>query len=365
MMKNMPQKYKNWKNTIAPFQTSDSVKSVWQITNTVVPFLGLWWLAYLSLSISIWITLALAILASGFFIRIFIIFHDCCHHSFFKSRKANEIVGIITGVFTFFPYHQWKYEHSVHHATSSNLAKRGTGDMWTLTVNEYTEATPLKRMLYRLYRNPFVMFGFGPVHLFFNQYRFNRKGAGKKERINTYVTNFTLIVILAILCFILGWKSALLIEGPILYLAGVIGIWLFYVQHQFERTYFETEDKWDFVSAALQGSSFYKLPRILQWMTGNIGYHHVHHLGPRVPNYSLQRAHDTNPLLQDVKPISMRDSLRALRYRLWDEDQHRFVGFKDIKQSGFTAETTMAVSLVRLAREVCERIAVFFRRPTE
>lgn len=277
----------------------------------------------------------LAVLASGFFVRVFIIFHDCCHHSFFQNRKANEVVGIITGILTFFPYHQWKYEHSVHHATSSNLERRGTGDMWTLTVNEYTELSQSRRLVYRLYRNPFVMFGLGPIHLFLNQYRLNRKGAGRKERLNTHVTNFTLAGVLGLLCLILGWKGVLLVEGPILYLSGMIGIWLFYVQHQFEHTYFEKAEKWDYLSAALKGSSFYKLPKVLQWITGNIGFHHIHHLGPRVPNYSLQKAHESSPFLQDVSSISLLSSLRSLRYRLWDEDNNRFVGFKDIEALNF------------------------------
>ncbi|WP_407655208.1 fatty acid desaturase [Alicyclobacillus dauci] len=351
----MHEEHNNWKKDIVPFQKSDTRKSLWQLTNTVVPFLGLWCLAYLSLSVSIWITMVLAILSSGFFMRIFIIFHDCCHHSFFKSRKANETVGIITGILTFFPYYQWKYEHSVHHATSGNLTRRGTGDMWTLTVNEYTESSPLRRIVYRLYRNPFVMFGLGPIHLFLNQYRFNRKGAGRKERINTHVTNFALAGILGLLCFILGWKGVLLVEGPILYLSGMVGIWLFYVQHQFEHTYFEKADKWNYVSAALQGSSFYKLPKVLQWITGNIGFHHVHHLGPRVPNYSLQRAHESVRFLQNVPEISLLSSLRSLRYRLWDENNNRFVGFKEIEKINLNKKANPTFNPASLIRTLLKK----------
>ncbi|MFB5191986.1 fatty acid desaturase [Alicyclobacillus fastidiosus] len=350
MIINNQEEHRDWKKDIAPFQKSDTRKSVWQLINTIAPFLGLWWAAYLCLSVSIWVTLPLTILASGFFVRIFIIFHDCCHHSFFKSRRANEIVGIITGVLTFFPYHQWKYEHAVHHATSGDLERRGTGDMWTLTVNEYKQSSLVKRMVYRVYRNPVVMFGVGPIHLFLNQYRFNRKGAGRKERVNTHVTNFTLIAILTGLSFILGWKAVLLVEGPILYLAGVVGIWLFYVQHQFEHSYFEKSDQWDFVSAALQGSSFYQLPKVLQWLTGNIGYHHVHHLGPKVPNYHLQQVHQSTDLFHNVSPITFASSLRALRYRLWDEDRHRFVAFNEIviENLGWTDITSRRFKPIRL-----------------
>ncbi|QQE78232.1 fatty acid desaturase [Alicyclobacillus sp. SO9] len=355
MIINKHQERDNWNKDIARFQKADTRKSLWQLVNTIVPFLGLWWLAYLSLSVSIWITMGLVVLTSGFFMRIFIIFHDCCHHSFFKSRKANEIVGIITGVLTFFPYHQWKYEHSVHHATSGNLTRRGTGDMWTMTVNEYTEAPPFLRIVYRLYRNPFVMFGLGPLHLFLNQYRFNRKGAGRKERINTHVTTFTLAGILGVLCLILGWKGVLLVEGPILYLSGMIGIWLFYVQHQFEHTYFEKAENWSYVSAALQGSSFYKLPKVLQWMTGNIGFHHVHHLGPRVPNYSLQHAHENLQFLQNVPGVSLLSSLRSLRYRLWDENNNRFVGFKEIERANPNTKANLAFKTALLIRTLLKK----------
>ena len=348
--------HKNWTKEIIPFQKPNTGKGLWQLTNTIVPFLGLWCLAYLSLSVSIWITMALVILASGFFMRIFIIFHDCCHHSFFKSRKANEVVGIITGILTFFPYHQWKYEHSVHHATSGNLNQRGTGDMWTMTVNEYTESSPLQRIVYRLYRNPLVMFGLGPLHLFLNQYRFNRRGAGRKERINTHVTNFTLAGLLGILCFVLGWKGVLLVEGPILYLSGMVGIWLFYVQHQFEHTYFEKADNWNYASAALQGSSFYKLPKVLQWMTGNIGFHHVHHLGPRVPNYSLQRAHENIPVLKNTPYVSLLSGLRSLSYRLWDENNNRFVGFEEIEKTNLTTKPNPALLTVSF-------ISTLFKKP--
>lgn len=318
-------------SNLSPFEKSSNGRSLWQMANSVVPFLALWCAAYLALSVSFWITLALSVLACGFFIRTFIIFHDCCHQSFFKSRRANEWTGIITGILTFFPYYQWRYEHAVHHASSGNLDRRGTGDIWSLTVKEYL-ALPLSRKIwYRVYRNPFFMFGVGPIHLSLIGYRLNRKGAGRRERLNTHMTNLALVGIFGLLCWTLGWQKVLLVEGPILYLAGIAGIWLFYVQHQFEGTYFVRTDDWGFETAALQGSSFYKLPKILQWMTGNIGFHHVHHLGTRVPNYNLQRVHESTPSLQLVPTVSLLSSLRALRYRLWSEERGRFVRFKDIR----------------------------------
>jgi omega-6 fatty acid desaturase (delta-12 desaturase) len=304
---------------------------VWQIINTLVPFFLLWYFAYLSLSISYWITIVIAIIAGGFLIRIFIIFHDCCHKSFFKNRMANEIVGTLTGILTCCSYFQWGHSHSVHHATSGNLNKRGTGDIWTLTVEEYVALSPLRRLVYRLYRNPFIMFTIGPIYIFLIDYRFNRKRAGAKERINTYITNLSIVGIAGLLCWMIGWQSFLLVQGPIFFLSAVAGIWLFYVQHQFEETYFETEANWDYVKAAMHGSSFYKLPKVLHWITGNIGFHHIHHLSPRVPNYYLEAVHNKNPLLQEVRTITLVSSLRSLRFRIWDEHSRKFIGFKEIK----------------------------------
>jgi len=330
---NIQEEQNNWKKDIAPFQKSDIRKSLWQLTNTIVPFLVLWCLAYLSLSVSIWITLFLTIPAAGFAVRSFIIFHDCCHDSFFKSQRANVVVGVITGLMTFFPYYQWKHEHAIHHATSSNLNRRGTGDIWTLTVDEYLVLSSFGRMVYRIYRNPFVMFGLGPIYIFLIGYRFNNKRAGRNERLNTYATNLGLASMIGILCWTLGWKEFLLVQGPILYLSGMAGIWLFYVQHQFEKAYFEKEDNWDYVSAAMEGSSFYKLPKVLQWMTGNIGYHHIHHLCSRVPNYNLQRVYKSNPSMQKVPSIGLLSSLRSLRFRVWDEESKKFVGFRAVGRS--------------------------------
>ncbi|MEH6947225.1 fatty acid desaturase [Bacillus sp. JJ634] len=321
----------NLRKQIAPFEKSNVKTSVKQLVNTIPPFILLWVAAYYSLEISYWLSLGLSIIASGFVIRIFIIFHDCCHQSFFKSRKANDILGTITGVITLFPYEKWKRDHSIHHATSSNLNKRGTGDIWIMTVEEYVNASFWSRLQYRLYRNPLVMFGLGPAYLFLVSNRFNRKGARKKERINTYVTNVSVIVLYTLLCLAIGWQAFLMIQLPIMFVSGLLGIWLFYVQHQFEDSYFEEEENWDYVKAAIDGSSYYKLPKLLQWVTGNIGFHHVHHLSPKVPNYHLEKAHDSTPPLQQATTITLRSSLKALRFRLWDESSKTFVGFHEAK----------------------------------
>ncbi|MEV5037976.1 fatty acid desaturase [Peribacillus frigoritolerans] len=325
------QNTKSLKKQIAPFEQSTTKQSIWQIINTLGPFIILWYLAYISLSVSYWLALIPAVFAAGFLTRIFIIFHDCTHHSFFKDRRANRIVGTIMGVLTLFPFDQWGHEHSVHHATSGNLDKRGTGDIWTLTVDEYLAAPFKLRFAYRFYRNPLVMFGLGPIYVFLLKNRFNRKGARKKEKNNTYLTNVLIVVFAALLCLAVGWKSFLLVQGSIFMISGSIGIWLFYVQHTFEDSYFEENEEWEYVLAAVEGSSFYKLPKLMQFLTGNIGYHHVHHLSPRVPNYKLEMAHNNTQPLENVPTITLATSLRSLRFRLWDEESKNFVGFKDIK----------------------------------
>jgi acyl-lipid omega-6 desaturase (Delta-12 desaturase) len=320
------------KKAVAPFEIIDTKASIRQIVNTIVPLIVLWYLAYLSLSVSYLLSIPFILLTSGFLVRTFILFHDCCHQSFFKSRLANEILGTITGILTLVPYQQWKHSHSIHHATSSNLDKRGIGDMWLLTVDEYISSPWWRRMAYRIYRNPFVMFGIGPISVFLIEYRFNRRGARRKERINTYITNISIVALYAALCWAIGWQAFVLIQGPVFFLSGLLGIWLFYVQHQFEDSYFEHETEWSYVQAAVEGSSYYKLPKLLQWITGNIGFHHVHHLSPKVPNYNLEKAHNATPPLQKATTITVGTSLKSLRYRLWDENNKTFITFKDIKE---------------------------------
>jgi len=321
------------KKEVAPYETVDLRASIRQILTTLVPLVVLWYAAYLSLSWSYWLTIPIMVVTAGFVIRTFILFHDCCHQSFFKSRRANDILGTITGVITMVPYRQWRHEHTVHHATSSNLDKRGVGDMWILTVEEYTASPWWKKFAYRFYRNPLVTFGLGPVAIFMVKYRFNRKGkVRRQERINTYITNVSIVLLYAALCWLIGWQSFLLIQLPIFYMSGMMGIWLFYVQHQFEETYFEHDEEWSYVKAAVEGSSYYKLPKVLQWITGNIGFHHVHHLSPRVPNYNLEKAHVSTPPLQKATTITIRTSLKALRFRLWDEENKTFISFREFKK---------------------------------
>ncbi|WP_217585783.1 fatty acid desaturase [Lentibacillus saliphilus] len=325
------QKQAELKKSAAPYATSNVKVSINQLINSIGPFILLWFIAYHSLSVSYFLTLPILVIASGFVIRIFIIFHDCTHQSFFKSSQANRIVGTITGIITLFAFEKWKRNHAIHHATSGNLDKRGTGDVWVMTVNEYASASFGKRMLYRLYRNPLIMFGFGPLYLYLISNRFNRPGAKRKERMNTYLINVSVIVIYGLLIWMIGWQSFLLIQLPILFIAGALGIWLFYVQHQFEDSYFENEDEWNFVKAAVDGSSYYKLPKVLQWLTGSIGFHHVHHLSPRVPNYNLEQVHNATPPLKQATTITLLSSLKAIRFRLYDEQHKTFVSFQEMR----------------------------------
>jgi omega-6 fatty acid desaturase (delta-12 desaturase) len=319
------------KQNVAPFEKTDTKASTRQLINTLVPLLALWYAAYLSLSVSYWLTLPIVVVTSGFVIRSFILFHDCCHQSFFKSRRVNDILGTILGVITLVPYQQWKNTHSIHHSTSSNLDKRGIGDMWILTVDEYIASPLWRRIAYRIYRHPLTLFGVGPIGVFVIQYRFNRKGAKRKERMGNYVTNALIVGLYALMVWAIGWQAFLMIQGPIFFISGSLGIWLFYVQHQFEDSYFENEDEWSYVKAAVDGSSYYKLPMILQWMTGNIGFHHVHHLSSKVPNYNLEKAHNASVPLQKATTITIGSSLKSLGFRLWDEHNKTFIGFKDLR----------------------------------
>lgn len=321
-----------WRKDISPFEKSQIGRSTWQIINTIVPFFALWYIAYLTLSVSFWLSLMPSILAAGFLVRTFIIFHDCCHRSFFKSKLANEILGNITGVMTLCPYMQWKYSHSVHHTTNGNLDKRGTGDIWVMTVEEYLAAPMKTKIAYRIYRNPITLFGIGPVYIFLIDYRFNRKDAKMNEKLNTYLTNFAIIGAIVAMTLLIGWQAFLLIQVPIFLVSSIAGVWMFYVQHQFEEGYFEEDESWDYVQAAIKGSSFYKLPAFISWMTGDIGYHHVHHLSPRVPNYHLQKAHEKNELLQKAYTITFWESIKTIRFRMWDEEEKKFIGFRELKQ---------------------------------
>ncbi|MBO0858222.1 MAG: fatty acid desaturase [Chloracidobacterium sp.] len=321
----------HWQDLVRKYQFSDLWRSVWQIANSVIPYIAVWYLMYRSLSVSYWLTLLLAPLAAGFMTRIFIILHDCGHGSFFKSSKANHAVGTICGVLTHTPYFQWTREHAMHHASSGDLSRRGVGDVDTLTVKEYKALSKWGRLIYRLYRNPIVLFGVGPQYVFLFRHRFAGKHSGPRERKNLYFTNLGMLAVYGSLTILIGLKALLLILAPITIIAGAAGVWLFYVQHQYEDTYWRNRSEWDYATSALLGSSYYKMPRVLQWFSGNIGFHHIHHLSPKIPNYKLQRCHEENPLFQESTVLGLRSSLKSASLKLWDEELGRMVSYKRIR----------------------------------
>lgn len=321
----------SWVQVIKKYNFPDPFISWWQVVNSVVPYILMWVLMYFSLEISYWLTLLLSVPAAGFLVRIFIIFHDCGHGSFFKSERTNRWVGIILGALVFTPYHRWHRDHKIHHSTVGNLDDRGIGDVYTITVDEYLALSRWKRFGYRFYRSPFFLMGLAPMLLFLVQFRITKSYMTWKEKMYVHLTTLGIAVFIMAIILVIGWKAYLLIQLPVIYIATVHGVWLFYVQHQYEDVKWVRKGEWDYKTIALQGSSFFKLPFLLRWFTGNIGYHHIHHLSPMIPNYKLPKCHDENPMFQDVKPITFFSSLRTLRMRLWDEKNQRLVGFRDVK----------------------------------
>ncbi|MEI6437295.1 MAG: fatty acid desaturase [Candidatus Omnitrophota bacterium] len=321
-----------WYEVVSRYETPRLRSSVWQLVNTLVPYACLWYLMFLSLRFSYWLTLALAVPAAGLLVRVFIIFHDCVHGSFLRSAKANRVLGFLMGVLVFTAYAPWREEHNRHHMSSGNLDDRGFGCIWTMTVNEYRQAPRLTRWGYRLLRNPLLLFTIIPPFLFLVLHRFPSKLTGAEVRREIHLTNFGIAALAGALIVCVGWKAYLLVQLPAIILASIAGVWMFYVQHQFEGAYWQRRDDWDYVTAALKGSSFYKLPKVLQWFTGNIGFHHIHHLSPRIPNYLLEKCYRENPLFQQIHPVTLWSSFHSLAFRLWDEEHCRLVGFGHLER---------------------------------
>lgn len=311
--------------------------SVWQLINSIIPYLALWVLMVFTLKISFWLTLPLIIVATGFLIRIFIIFHDCGHGSFFRSKKLNFYVGSVCGMMAFTPYHKWTDYHRNHHQTVGNLDKRGKGDVWTLTVDEYLALSPFKQFVYRFFRHPFVLLGIGGIATFIIGNRFSDRKMTWKQRINVYTTNFFILSASLIISWFIGWQAFLIIQLPVMFFASMGGIYLFYLQHQYEDVIWCRDKDWDYKKMALEGSSFFKLPGLLRWFTGNIGFHHIHHLGPTIPNYYLRKCYYENPVFREVKPITLFQSVRSLKLRFWDEKNQKVIGLRELKQAGLTA----------------------------
>jgi acyl-lipid omega-6 desaturase (Delta-12 desaturase) len=313
---------------LAPYQKADTRHSILQLANTLVPYVVLWVLMVISFNYSYWLTLLLAIPASLFMVRIFIFFHDCGHNSFFPSKKWNKLVGFWLGVLVFTPGEHWWHSHAIHHATSGNLDKRGTGDVETLTQDEYLQAKWSKRFGYRFFRNPLVMFGLGPIFMFLIMHRLAVPSYGKKEDRSVLLTNIAILAVAGVISYFIGFYHYLLIQLPLIWMGGGIGIWLFYVQHQFEETYWERDPDWNYVASALLGASFYKLPSVFQWFSGNIGYHHIHHLSPRIPNYLLEKAHNNSPLIQRwARKIEWGAGWKTTRLKAWHELEKKMADF--------------------------------------
>ena len=324
-----------WRQLVAPYAKANGRRGILDLFCTAVPFLTLVAGVFLGLSHEIWPALVLVVPASTFLVRLFIIQHDCGHGSYFEARWANDLLGRTIGILTLTPYGFWRRDHAVHHATSGNLSRRGIGDISTLTVREYLSRSVRRRLLYRLYRHPLTLFIVGPAYQFLLLHRIPRGSLARNREgwLSVVGTNAALATILVAMVLLIGWRPLVVGYLPIAMLAGSIGIWLFYVQHQFESTYWHHEAEWNFEAAALEGCSFYDLPGVLRWLTGHIGFHHIHHLAIKVPSYRLWAAYKAVPAFHRARRLSLRDSFQCWRLALWDEQRGRLVAFRDVRHS--------------------------------
>jgi acyl-lipid omega-6 desaturase (Delta-12 desaturase) len=323
----------DWRSIISRYATADVRESLWQVAITLFFLIAGLVFAYQLLGPAPWASALLVLPLAGLLIRTFVIMHDCSHGSFLPWPKVNDAIGFVTGVLTFTPFQQWRRDHALHHASSGDLDRRGHGDIATLTVAEYQALTKFGRFKYRLYRHPFVLFGIGPLHMMILQrFRGPSLATGAKQIWNVWMTNIALVALSALFILTFGWKVVFLIYFPAYYLAAAGGIYLFYVQHQFEEAYWERGKEWDYATAAVTGSSHLQLPAILHWFTGHIGLHHVHHLGPKIPNYRLKAAHEENPVFQVAPVLTLRTAFKTLRLTLWDEASGRMIGFREFRQ---------------------------------
>jgi omega-6 fatty acid desaturase (delta-12 desaturase) len=321
----------SWRESLAPYAKPDLRRSVFDVATSVVAYLALTAAMYAALDVSLLLVCVFAVPAAGFLVRTFVVFHDCAHGSFLPWRRANHWLGIACGLLVYSPFHSWRHEHAVHHASAGDLDRRGRGDVETLTVAEWVALSRPKRLAYRTFRNPLVMLGLGPIWALMIAPRLVPRWARARFGRAIIATNIALAALLAGLCAFVGWRAVLVVQLPTAMLAGAVGIWMFYVQHQFEDVYWERKEDWSYAAAALRGSSYLMLPSVLQFFTGNIGLHHVHHLSARIPNYNLQRAHDENPVFHDVPRLTFWDGVRALGLKLYDEDRGRMVTFREAR----------------------------------
>lgn len=321
----------SWRAALAPYAEPRLGRSLLDLATSLPPYLALMVAMYFLLNVSYWLVLAVSILAAGFLVRTFIIFHDCAHGSFLPSKRANALLGAACGLFVMAPFQAWKHEHAVHHATSGDLERRGIGDVPMLTVAEYDASPWYLRLGYRLFRNPAVMFGIGPLWAMVLQPRFISRSERPRIRRSKWRTDVAIAAAIGLCCWLIGWERFLLLDAPSALMAGSIGVWLFYVQHQYEQGYWKDSASWSYEEAALRGASYLKLPKVLQFFTGNIGLHHVHHLSARIPNYNLQGAHDALPLFREVPTLSLWGGIRCVKLKLWDEEHGRLVTFRQAR----------------------------------
>jgi acyl-lipid omega-6 desaturase (Delta-12 desaturase) len=323
----------DWNALLAPYRRPVTWRSTVQLVTTASLLALFWFLGLWSLRVGYWLTLLLAIPAALMLVRLFMLQHDCGHGAFFKSQRLNNLVGTVLGVFTLVPYHYWRRTHAVHHATSGNLDVRGFGDIDTLTVKEYLSRPRLKRLGYRLYRHPAVLLLVGPAWQFILKHRLplDIPREWKREAWSVQLTNLMLAGLLVAMCLVVGVKEFFMLQLPVTLIAGSVGVYLFYVQHQYEDTYWRYKESWNYFAAGLEGASHLVMPKPLQWVTASIGLHHIHHVASRIPNYNLQRAFDSHPELRNVTRLTLWGSVKTLRLTLWDEDGKRLVGFRELR----------------------------------
>ena len=322
-----------WFHSLAKYEKPSNKKAWGQVVNTLIPYSALWALMVwmLSAGYSYWMLTPLILINAGLLVRIFIFFHDCGHGCFFPSRNTNKYVGYITGIMTFTPFKEWRHSHSLHHAKVADLDNRGEGDIWTLTVDEFNAKPPMTKLAYRLYRNPLILFVFGPPLLFMIFQRIPYKSISADERRSVHIANAGVLGALLLAHFTIGLRAYCMIQIPVMSLAACVGTWMFYVQHQYEGVYWARHENWDPIRAALEGSSYYKLPKVLQWFSGNIGLHHIHHLRPRIPNYNLQLAYDETPEMHIDKPLTLAKSWNCMFLNLWDESNQQLISFRKLR----------------------------------
>jgi omega-6 fatty acid desaturase (delta-12 desaturase) len=319
------------KPVIRYFQRRSASRALIQVSNSLALYVILWFAIYWSWRLSYALALCITLLAGLWVVRVFIIMHDCGHGSFTKSKLANDIIGNVAGLMVFTPYYHWRWEHAIHHRTSGDLGRRGIGDIRTMTVQEYLNSPSWRRIIYVVTRSPSVLFSIAPILLFLFFNRVPSRTAHRREWWSVWSTNIWVLVVCVTLGTIFGWQHFLITQLLITMVGGGIGIWLFYVQHQFEGAYWKCSSDWNYIAAALRGSSFYRLPKVLQWFSGNIGFHHIHHLSPGIPNYNLQRCHAAHPAFAQVPTITLRDSFACAKLKLWDEQAQKLVTFKHLK----------------------------------